>query len=194
MAISDRLRSSRTRALWAAVALVGVVTPGCTQIDNALASVPIFAFMREAPSFGPYEHPLPPPPGSVPFESPVGEALPPLEATEQALNEFAASPAGANPLQPGDAAAIELGRAMYERHCSVCHGTQGAADGPMTAEGLYPTGMVPPLVSGLALTRTDGYLYGVIRAGRGLMPAYGGRTTHLERWAIVSYISSLQQQ
>jgi mono/diheme cytochrome c family protein len=194
LATSNRgiVRRSRTgtRALWSALGALTIVLPGCTRIDNALAAVPIFAFMRESPAFDPYEHPLPAPPGSVPFESPNGEALPPLEATEAALQAFAAGPYGTNPLGADDQAALALGRIMYERHCSVCHGVQGGGDGPLVGPGKFPS--VPPLASGNALTLADGYVYGVIRAGRGLMPAYGARMTHTERWAVVTYVNSLQ--
>lgn len=165
---------------------------GCTPLDNALAAVPIFAFLRDAPSFDPYEHPLPAPPGSVPFLSPAGEIMAPLEATEAALNAFAASPQGQNPLAADDPAALVHGQVMYERNCAVCHGTQGAGNGPLAGAGKFP--YVPPLGSGVALTRVDGYVYGIIRAGRGLMPAYGARISHLERWAIVNYVNQLQAQ
>lgn len=182
--------AGRGRTRWAVLALVALTVPGCTRIDNALAKVPIFAFMHEAPSFDPYEHPLPPPPGSVPFMSANGEALAPLEASEAAFAAFEASPQGRNPLGPDDPAALELGRVMYERHCFVCHGATGAADGPVAA--VYPQGFVLPLISGTALGRSDAYIYAVIRAGRGRMPAYGARMTHIERWAVVNYVNTLQ--
>lgn len=171
--------------------LLGVmVAPGCTRIDHALASVPIFAFMRNSPSFDPYEHPLPAPPGTVPFNSPSGPPLPPLEATEAALNAWAAGPYGQNPFAADDQAVLATGRVMYERHCAVCHGVSGRGDGPLYAPHAFP--LMPSLVAGDALGRSDGYVYAVIRAGRGLMPAYGARMTHDERWAIVTYMNSLQ--
>lgn len=179
-----------TRALWSALAVLTIALSGCTKIDNALAKVPIFAFLHEAPSFDPYEHPLPAPPGAVPFQSPAGEVLPPQEATEVALNAFAASPYGRNPYAANDPAVLALGQVMYERHCAVCHGQQGGGDGPLVGPGKFPS--VPALTSGTALGRPDGYVYAIIRAGRGLMPSYGGRTTHTERWAIVNYVKSLQ--
>ncbi|CAN5888167.1 cytochrome c [soil metagenome] len=173
------------------IALLSVVAgSGCTRIDDALASVPVFAFMRNSPSFDPYEHPLPPPPGSVPFQSPNGPVLPPLEASEQALNEWAAGPWGQNPLSADDATALALGRVMYDRHCAVCHGAQARGDGPLVGQGKFP--LMPSLIVPPATERADGYVYGVIRAGRGLMPAYGARMTHTERWAIVTYVNSLQ--
>lgn len=178
------------RALWVVVGAATILLPGCTRIDNALAAVPIFAFMHNAPSFDPYEHPLPPPPGSVPYISPNGEVLAPMEASEAAFAAFEASPQGRNPLGADDPAAQALGKVMYERHCSVCHGVDGSGNGPVAAK--YPPGFVLPLNSGTALGRSDGYMYGVIRAGRGRMPAYGARMTHIERWAVVTYVNTLQ--
>ena len=183
------MATSRMRRLLAASALL-VTAAGCTPMDNALAAVPIFAFLRDAPSFDPYEHPLPAPPGSVPFLSPAGEALAPMDGSIAGLNAFAASSAGQNPLQPNDE--LARGQVMYERNCAVCHGTQGAGNGPLAGPGKFP--FVPSLVSGTAPALADGYIYGIIRAGRGLMPAYGSRINHMERWAIVNYVNQLQAQ
>jgi len=190
---SSRTRRTRPPARpWAALAILALLSPGCTRIDNALAAVPIFTFLREAPSFDPYEHPLPQPPGSVPYISPNGEVLAPLEASEAAFARFEASPQGRNPLAPNDPAARALGQVMYDRHCSVCHGPQGAGDGPLVGPGKFVEGFVPALDRGAALGRSDGYIYAVVRAGRGRMPAYGARMTHIERWSVVTYVNSLQ--
>ncbi len=165
---------------------------GCTPLDNALASVPYLAFMRNSPFFDPYEAPMPAPPGSIPFKSPAGIYLPPMEANEAAFNAFASSPAGQNPYSVTDTAVLTYGRRMYERHCYVCHNTNGEGNGPIVGAGKFPMG--PTLIGATAPGRSDGYIYGVIRAGRGLMPAYGARTTHTERWAIVTYVKHLQGQ
>jgi mono/diheme cytochrome c family protein len=197
------LRNGRgmRRTLLAGVLVLG--SAGCTRIDDALASVPFLAFMRSSPAFDPYEATRPAPPGSVPFESPAGELVPaiataPLGAdfrgTEQGLRAFAAGEYGQNPfvgedLQP-------LGRTMYDRHCAVCHGVTGAGDGPVVArpgEDRYPP-IARSLLLEAAVGLPDGYIYGIIRVGRGLMPAYGGRITHRERWAIVEYVRTLQRQ
>ena len=41
------------------------------------------------------------------------------------------------------------------------------------------------------ITHSDGYLYGMIRNGRGLMPSYN-RIEHMDRWDVVNYIRGLQ--
>lgn len=182
-------RSERGRHLLLIAGLC-LSASACTAIDNALASVPFFAFLRESPSFDPYEAPRPAPPGAVPFNSPAGDAPPRAEPTEAALNAFAAGPYGVNPLPPDSA--LELGREMYERHCSVCHGPQGGGDGTIIGQDKYPA-LAPNLTLPATVARADGYMYALIQVGRGLMPAYGPRTTHLERWAIVNYVRQLQQ-
>ena len=41
---------------------------------------------------------------------------------------------------------------------------------------------------------SDGYIYGIMRVGRGLMPPYGHQISHFDRWNIVNYIRVLQRQ
>lgn len=180
----------RQVALFAAAFAVA----GCTRIETAMGRIPFLNFMRNAPFFDPYEAPRPAPPGSVAFDAPVGEVLTPIQASEQGLNDFGASPRGTNPF-PVDSAFLALGDTMFHRHCMVCHGTAGKGDGPIVqtdpAQAKYPL-RPPDLTAPLTVARSDGYLYGIIWVGRGLMPAYGPRTTHMERWAIVNYVRRLQ--
>jgi mono/diheme cytochrome c family protein len=184
--------SSRMRVRCATLVLacsLPFVVSGCTRIENVLASIPVFSFLRDAPFFDPYEAPRPAPYGSVPFNTPAGESLGPLEATEAGLNEFAGRIR--NPYAANDSFALRAGQVMFERHCAVCHNADAKGNGPIIGQGKFPMG--PNLTLPATLGRSDGYLYGVIRAGRGLMPAYGPRMTHRERWATVIYLRQLQR-
>ena len=78
-------KRTRTWLEQAIVLSAALACSGCTMLDNALAAIPVFAFLRSAPSFDPYEAPRPAPAGSVPFESPTGDLLPPQLATEAAI-------------------------------------------------------------------------------------------------------------
>ena len=49
-----------------------------------------------------------------------------------------------------------------------------------------------PLNGETALGRTDGYIYGMIRVGRVMMPAYGHQIGHYDRWHLVNYVRQLQ--
>jgi mono/diheme cytochrome c family protein len=166
---------------------------GCTRFENVMASIPVFSFLRNAPSLDPYEAPRPAPPGSVPFLSPAGEVPIGLVSTEQSLVAFGAT--ARNPLMANDTAALNRGKVMFDRHCMVCHGTEGKGDGPILNKpgvtGKFP--FAPNLTLPFTVARSDGYVYGIIAVGRGLMPPYGPRMTHLERWATVLYVRQLQR-
>jgi mono/diheme cytochrome c family protein len=41
---------------------------------------------------------------------------------------------------------------------------------------------------------SDPYIYAMIRVGRGVMPEYGSRITHFDRWHVVNYVRRLQTQ
>jgi len=186
---SRTLRTSREIA----VALLLFATAGCTKFENALAAIPVFSFLRDAPFFDPYEAPRAAPLNSVPFSSPAGDAPALIANTEVALTAFGTTVT--NPLV-GDTLALSVGKVMYDRHCSVCHGPAAKGDGPILNKagesGKFP--FAPNLTLAPSVNRTDGYLYGIIAAGRGLMPAYGPRMNHAERWAAVMYLRQLQQQ
>lgn len=168
---------------------LALVNGACTRFENAMASIPVFSFLRNAPSFDPYEAPRPAPYGSVPYNTPAGESLGPLEATETALTEFGSRIT--NPYAANDTLALRTGQVMFERHCAVCHNVDAKGNGPIVGPGKFP--MAPNLTLPITVARTDGYIYALIRAGRGLMPAYGPRMTHLERWATVNYLRQLQR-
>ncbi|MGQ0713367.1 MAG: c-type cytochrome [Gemmatimonadaceae bacterium] len=91
-----------------------------------------------------------------------------------------------NPTPVSDSS-IANGRRHFQIYCAVCHGTAGAGDGPVIAFGLP----VPSLITDIARNRSDGYLYGVIRNGRGLMPTYN-RVEDMDRWDVVNYLRGLQ--
>jgi mono/diheme cytochrome c family protein len=178
-----------------AVALaVALASAGCTQFENAMASVPVFSFLRNAPFFDPYEAPRPAPPNSVPFLSPAGDVPGPIVTTALVTDAglIAFGERTPNPLPMSDTAALSYGKVMFDRHCSVCHGPQGSGGGTIVGPGKFPP-IVPNLMLSKAVALSDGYIYGIIAAGRGLMPAYGARMNHMERWATVNYLRQLQR-
>jgi len=189
-------RAGRRTLAAAVVAMLALSAAGCTELDNFLASIPIFSSMREAPAFDPYEAPRTPPPNAVSFAAPGGAAPPALQPTEAALTAFGAA-VGPNPV-PADSAVLARGQELYLRFCMVCHGPTGAGNGPVVFQPgrdepgtRFPMG--PSLLTPKAVQFTDGYLYGIIRVGRGLMPPYGDKIPDLERWYVVHYVRQLQQ-
>jgi len=106
----------------------------------------------------------------------------PLPATVDSMKGIA------NPVA-ADARSLLNGRKNFQINCAVCHGQSGKgfAEAPITKYGIY----APPLASGNAVTLTDGYIWGVIRNGRGVMPSYD-RIEELDRWDVVNYVRGLQ--
>ncbi len=92
-----------------------------------------------------------------------------------------------NPV-PADARSLHNGRMYYQINCAVCHGEAGKGDGPiMATKVIYP----PPLVGAMAESRSDGYIWAIMRNGRGAMPSYN-RIEELDRWDVVNYVRGLQ--
>ncbi len=91
-----------------------------------------------------------------------------------------------NPIPP-DARSLANGHKYFAINCEVCHGYTGAGDGVATKYGMVPM----PLTSDHAKSVSDGYIFGMIRNGRGIMPTYN-RIEEPDRWDIVNYVRALQ--
>jgi mono/diheme cytochrome c family protein len=92
-----------------------------------------------------------------------------------------------NPI-PADARSLANGRKYFQINCAVCHGDAGKGDGPiLKTKAVFP----PALVGPAGEARSDGYIWGVMRNGRGAMPSYN-RIEELDRWDVVNYIRGLQ--
>lgn len=87
------------------------------------------------------------------------------------------------------ARSLNNGRLQYQINCAVCHGALGMGDGPVTKFALP----VLPIGAGSnAATRlSDGYIFGIIRNGRGLMPSYN-RIEEVDRWDLINYLRTVQ--
>jgi mono/diheme cytochrome c family protein len=158
----------------------------------ALAGCSWFTDFKQQPKIDPWETPadsIPPranPQHSVPI---YGSAAPGFAYGRMASIASVDSMSGiANPVASDDRS-LRNGRIQYATNCAVCHGDRGAGDGPVTRFGF------PPIAIGAgsnAATRlSDGYLFGIIRNGRGLMPAYN-RIDESDRWDLINYLRALQ--
>lgn len=177
---------------YSTLAVFGLVASGCTDfagydLDYILARAPFVATMRRSVAFESQQMPRLPAPNTVPSSSPNSEILPAFTALQ--LDSVGAVLTNPLPVTPE---LLERGEQVYQNNCFVCHGADGAGNGPVVGPGKYPLG--PSLTSGLGATRNAGYIYGIIRVGRGLMPPYGWRIAHEDRWAVVAYVQQLQQQ
>lgn len=185
-------------------AVLCVTAAGCSPMDTAIVSI-FGRSMRVQPSIKPYENPQLPPEGAVPFaagnfapngEFNVGQASGdadiPAPFTQAAMNPANPDPVVVGLTNPvaGSAASLARGEQMYLRTCAPCHGETGDGQGYIVQSGAYP--LIFPLLADNVRAFSDGYIYGMIRVGRGLMPAYGHQVTNQDRWHIVNYVRQLQ--
>jgi hypothetical protein len=166
----------RPAAAGAALALA-VAAAGCTTLDNAIAKVPWFTTMSRQVAVRPFEAPPRlPAPGSVPT---VGH--------EDSLDISTDLRGLVNPV-PRTAASLERGQILFNTYCIVCHGPAGHSDGTVVPKFVPP----PDLTQDATKARSDGYLYAMIKQGRGIMPKYGDKIRGADRWNVVNYVRKLQ--
>ncbi len=113
-------------------------------------------------------------------------ALPPL--TIQAFPETYR-----RPLIPFDATSVANGAALYEKHCTECHGVQGKGNGikSRTLSTKLPDLLTEPHTT----EHTPGDFYNWISYGMANtdMPGYADKLTEEERWDLVNYIHALSR-
>jgi mono/diheme cytochrome c family protein len=198
------LRSGRCRA---ALALVALLCSGCDfyyyrlpSPDDLWRVIPWFDQMIHARYIRPYETEKAPrytPEGTVPLGAEPdwsAEWVSGKATTANALKNpltsgsRASSPGPSTPVIPRDVDAA--GDTLYHTFCSVCHGPTGNADGTVSRQIGAPS-----LLTARARVYSDGYIYSIIRYGRGVMPRYGDKVyAPIERWAIVNHVRKLQRQ
>ena len=95
--------------------------------------------------------------------------------------------------EPDDPASLGRGEEIYLRFCVVCHGPDGVGANAYIADKHL---LLPAYnLSGAQVAAySDQYIYALIRVGRGVMPAYGDRIAHFDRWHVVNYVRRLQAQ
>ena len=177
-----RIRRARHASRLTRHVLVGLVasTVGCSW----------FTDFKQQPKIDPWESladTIPPrgnPQTSVPM---YGTAAPGYAYGRTPLPNVIDSMASIPNPTPPDARSLRNGRINFQINCAVCHGPLGHGDGPATKYGMAGIS----LISDVTKNRTDGYIFGMIRNGRGLMPTYN-RIEEPDRWDIVNYVRSLQ--
>ncbi len=92
-----------------------------------------------------------------------------------------------NPTNPSED--LDIGKALYAKHCQSCHGKEGYGDGPK-ADGLE--GDLGDFSSAEFQAQSDGALFYKTSIGRGDMPEYTKKMPDDEdRWLIVNYMRTL---
>ncbi|HZU85895.1 MAG TPA: cytochrome c [Anaerolineaceae bacterium] len=130
-------------------------------------------------SYDTQEDPLPMPPRSVPVQGAMV-----IEGLASAVNPVEA-----------DAASLARGKALFETHCVLCHGTKGNGKGAFSGP---LQGKPADLLSDDVKSLTDGAIFNVISDGvideHPTMPALRENLpTAQNRWDAVNYVRELQK-
>ena len=165
---------------------------GALSLVLGLGACSWFTDFKEQPKFDPWESTS----DTIPMRgnpqysvSVYGSAAPGYAVSRQRLpGTIDSMSAIANPV-PADARSLDNGHKYYAINCAVCHGDLGHGDGPATKYGMPGLNIAGP--GAAAIGYTDGYIWGMIRNGRGMMPTYN-RIEEMDRWDVVNYIRGLQ--
>jgi mono/diheme cytochrome c family protein len=165
---------------------------GALALTIALTACSWFTDFKEQPKIDPWETPNTTTPMRGNPQNSVsiyGSAAPGYVVSRASLPSTIDSMASIPNPVPADARSLLNGRKYFTINCAVCHGYEGKGDGPVVAKGFPPIPLAGP--ASPAPGRTDGYIWGMMRNGRGLMPSYN-RIEELDRWDVVNYVRGLQ--
>jgi mono/diheme cytochrome c family protein len=96
-----------------------------------------------------------------------------------------------NPLPGTDAAALSRGKTVFLNFCVPCHGMAGKGDGLVVQRG-YPA--PPSLLADNARNIKDGQIFHILSYGQKNMPSYATQLSREDRWRVILYVRSLQNQ
>ena len=162
-----------------ACALALLITTALSGCDDQIKRVPIFKTMSWQSSVEAFEEaPRTRVSGTMPID---GERTYDLLMADSVLM---------SPIS-GTEPELALGAELFQQFCAPCHGSSGAGDGSVVGPNRIPDIPLLNLRSVLTRSYSDGYLWGMITNGRGLMPSYRRIPAH-ERWYIVAYLRQLQ--
>ncbi len=180
----------RPKATLAVAVLLALGAAGCDTYYNRIPSpddlmhaVPWFDHMIASRAVHPYET-AGVPRNAVPGTVPVTGGELDWGAEWRAGNAATADRLG----NPTDGTPTARGDSLYATFCALCHGAAGAGD------GLVGRKMgAPAITTDRARALTDGYIYSLVRYGRGVMAPYGDKLYEpLDRWAVVNVVRKLQ--
>jgi mono/diheme cytochrome c family protein len=100
---------------------------------------------------------------------------------------------------PSTAEGIARGRALYQKHCTLCHGESGRGDGPLAKLHAQRTSKPPYDLTDpeVQVSLTDGEVFWKVSAGfrkgsQVIMPAFKPLIPGPEdRWKVVQYVRTL---
>lgn len=97
------------------------------------------------------------------------------------------------PVNPilADETSISRGRILFSIYCALCHGEEGAGDGPLAEH--YEERPLRELTSSSITAQFDGQLFRTISEGFSRMPPQAEALSPRERWDVINYLRTLAE-
>lgn len=90
-----------------------------------------------------------------------------------------------------DATVVQRGQETYLAFCATCHGASGDGRGPVfEATGVLSSDLRAEYVQ----QQPDGQIFVTISRGMGMMAGFESQLSPQDRWAVVAYLRTLQQE
>lgn len=115
------------------------------------------------------------------------------ESVEQEAEMYEKSAVIKNPIKitaENKDALLADGQKIYEQFCTHCHGEKGDGKGTIVQNGKISG--VPDYKSAVLTALPDGKMFHSISYGKGIMGSHAGQINKEERWKVIHYIRSLQ--
>ncbi|MFB3916176.1 MAG: cytochrome c [Terriglobales bacterium] len=131
--------------------------------------------------------------GGATLQTPVAGTIPrgdmPLHYTATPQDALRAGDELTNPFAHDNQRALQRGAFVFANYCAVCHGGEGAGNGPVAQRGYPPP---PSLTAERALKMKDGQMFHILTYGQNNMPSYASQLSRDDRWNVIVHVRALQ--
>ncbi len=97
-----------------------------------------------------------------------------------------------SPLNQKDLKVLEQGQYYFQIYCSICHGAAGDGKGFIVTEGKYKAPPPSYYAEGY-IDMPDGKMFHSVTYGKGAMQPYSWALNPMDRWKVIAYINSMQE-
>lgn len=160
--------------------------------DPGVPNIEILPDMAHSVAYASFT-PNPVLPGDKTMQPPVPGTLPrgfePLRFQAGEQEALRAAVELKNPLDPQKA--MRRGAVVYQNFCAPCHGGSLRGDGAVALHG-FPA---PPNLRGeKSMKLAEGQMFHILTFGQKKMPAHASQLTINDRWSVITYVKSLQNE
>jgi len=184
----------RSKVNWTLLVLlvVSLAAGVAIQPDPAKPNIDYLPDMAHSPAYASFS-PNPILPGGKTMQLPVPGTLPrgfePLHYQDTEADVRRAAVELKNPLDPQKAK--DRGTVVYQNFCTPCHGGSMRGDGAVAMHG-FPA---PPNLRGeKSMKLPEGQMFHILTFGQKKMPSYASQLTANDRWSVIAYVKSLQNE